>query len=144
MENEHTLVLIKPDAVVRGLVGKIIARFEEAGFKIDKMRFIEKPSKKLIDCHYGEHVYKPFYPDLLEVMMVGPVIAISFSNHNCSSVDCSPVAKARSMIGATNPLEAVPGTIRGDFCGHGPCNLVHASDSDESAQCELFIWFSSL
>lgn len=135
MEGKRTLVLLKPSAVERGLVGEIIKRFEQANLIIRKMvldRFSEETFKEL----YVEHKEKYFYHDIVSWMSSKPIIAIVLEGNG------NIIGKVRSLIGATNPLEAKPGTIRGDYSySLKPDNLVHASDSLESAERELKLFF---
>jgi nucleoside-diphosphate kinase len=134
---EQTLVLIKPDGVSRGYVGEIIRRIEAKGYTIVSMD-LRRAERPLLDAHYVEHVAKPFYPQLVEFMSSGPVVAAVVEGHRV-------VGAWRSMMGATDSTVAAPGTIRGDFgrdWGHGSTeNLVHGSDSLESAAREIGLWF---
>ena len=133
MSVEHTFVMVKPDGVARGLVGEVVSRLERKGLDLERIRklHIDEP---LARRHYAEHVEKPFFPDLLEFITSGPVVAMEWSGE-------SAVAVARSLMGPTNPASAPPGTIRGDFGLLVTCNIVHGSDSVESAQRELGIFF---
>ena len=133
MSVEHTFVMVKPDGVARGLVGEVVSRLERKGLDLEKVRklHIDEP---LARRHYAEHVEKPFFPDLLEFITSGPVVAMEWSGE-------SAVAVARSLMGPTNPASAPPGTIRGDFGLLVTFNIVHGSDSVESAQRELGIFF---
>lgn len=133
---ERTLVLIKPDAVRRGLVGEILGRFERKGLTIDAM-VLRTMDAQLADTHYAEHVEKPFYPPLKEFMTGGPLVALVLSGDSAIEV-------VRGMIGATDGRKAAPGTIRGDLSLSNRENLVHASDSPESAAREIEIWFPEL
>lgn len=134
--SERTLVVIKPDAVRRGLIGEIIARYERRGFSILAMdqRVIDGA---LSDAHYAEHVDKSFYPDLREFITGGPLVALVLEGD--SAVDV-----VRAMNGATDGRNAAPGTIRGDLSLSTSENLVHASDSADSAKSELDLWFPGL
>ncbi len=137
MDGDKTFVMIKPDGVRRRLIGKIIARFEDAGFKLMKMKLLTL-SRELASEHYAEHEGKPFYEDLLEFITSGPSIAILFQGDNA-------VKRVRALVGATNPEEAKSGTIRGDF-KENPLrsiteNIIHASDSDNSAKREISLFF---
>jgi nucleoside-diphosphate kinase len=132
---ERTLVLVKPDAVRRGLVGGIISRFERKGLTIDEMRL--RTMDALADEHYAEHVDKPFYPPLKEFMTSGPLVAMVLSGDQAIDV-------VRALTGATDGRKAAPGTIRGDFSLSNRENLVHASDSPESAKREIELWFPEL
>lgn len=128
-ETERTLILIKPDGIRRGLVGRIISRFEGAGFALVAMRLGELP-RETVEEFYGEHRGKPFYEPLVEMMSSAPVAAIVFERADA-------IARARQLVGATNPAEAAPGTIRADFGMDGRHNTVHASDSPASAEREI-------
>jgi nucleoside-diphosphate kinase len=133
---ERTLVLIKPDAVRRGLVGEIIGRFERKGLAIEAM-VLRTMDAALADEHYAEHVDKDFYPPLKEFMTGGPLVAMVLSGDQA-------IAVARALTGATDGRKAAPGTIRGDFSLSNRENLVHASDSPESAKREIALWFPEL
>jgi nucleoside-diphosphate kinase len=134
--DERTLVLIKPDAVRRGLVGEIISRFERKGLRIDAM-VARTMDAALADQHYAEHVDKPFYPPLKAFMTGGPLVAIVLSGDQAIEV-------VRGLIGATDGRKAAAGTIRGDLSLSNRENLVHASDSADSAKRELALWFPEL
>lgn len=133
METQSTFVMIKPDGVERRLVGEIIRRFEAKGLTIDDVRLVNV-DEALAREHYAEHVEKPFFSELLTFITRSPVVAIRLSGVEAVSV-------ARTMMGPTNPTTAAPGTIRGDFGLIITENLVHGSDSPESAERELGIWF---
>ena len=130
---ERTLVLIKPDAVRRGLVGEILSRFERKGLAIDAMVH-RTMDAALADEHYAEHVEKPFYPPLKEFMTGGPLVAAILSGDQAVEV-------VRTLVGVTDGRKAVAGTIRGDFSLSNRENLVHASDSPDSAKREIALWF---
>jgi nucleoside-diphosphate kinase len=130
----QTLVLLKPDAVERGLVGAIVSRFEAKGLRIARME-LRSLDAGVLARHYEEHVSKPFYPDLVTFMSRGPVVAMVV----VGPADTWEVV--RSMMGATNPVKAAPGTIRGDLGLEMTENLVHGSDSAESAAREIAIFF---
>lgn len=134
---EQTLVLIKPDGVKRNLIGEVIARCERKGYQVVKMRMVE-PSLELLAAHYAEHEGKSFYHSLLEFMSSGPVVAIALAGGRV-------IEGFRSLAGTTDPTTAAPGTIRGDLGRDWGTvvvqNLVHGSDSVESAQRELALWF---
>jgi nucleoside-diphosphate kinase len=130
---ENTLVLIKPDGVERGLIGEIIRRFESKTLKVAAMKLV-KPSRELIERHYEIHRGKPFFEPTVEYMSTGCVVALVLSGDNA-------IAIVRNMMGALDPLKAQPGTIRGDFTLSTRENLVHGSDSVESAKREIPIWF---
>jgi nucleoside-diphosphate kinase len=134
--NSRTLILVKPDAFERGLIGELIARFERKGLRIAAMRLI-RADTEIANRHYAEHVEKPFYGELVSFITRGPLVALVLEGTDA-------VTAARQLIGATDPLEAVPGSIRGDFATEVTFNLVHGSDSDESAEREISIWFPDL
>lgn len=131
---EQTLILIKPDGVQRGLVGTIISRFEQRGLKLVAMKFIQM-SRELAETHYAVHKERPFYNSLVDYIISGPVVAMVWEGKNA-------IAAARSTMGATNPVAAAPGTIRGDFGMEIGRNLVHGSDSPENAVTEVNLFFS--
>ncbi len=133
MAIESTFVMIKPDGVARGLVGEIIGRFERKGLELQRIRMLTF-DEALARHHYAEHVEKPFFPELLEFITSGPVVAMEWSGESAISV-------ARSLMGATDPNQAAPGTIRADFGLVVTTNLVHGSDGPESAVRELGIFF---
>jgi nucleoside-diphosphate kinase len=136
LENvERTLFLIKPDAMQRGLAGEIIARLERRGLKIVGMKLL-RITRELAERHYAEHVGKPFFPGLVEFITSAPVIAIAWEGKDAIRV-------VRATIGATNPVEAAPGTVRADFGLDKGRNLVHASDGPESAARELELFFGA-
>jgi nucleoside-diphosphate kinase len=132
---ERTLVLIKPDAVSRGLIGELISRFERKGLIIDAM-VLRTMDAELADRHYAEHVDKPFYPPLKEFMTSGPLVAMILSGDEAIDV-------VRALVGATDGRKAAAGTIRGDLSVSNRENLAHASDSPESAKREIPLWFPS-
>jgi nucleoside-diphosphate kinase len=134
--SERTLVLIKPDAVRRGLVGEIIGRFERKGLAVEAM-VLRTMSPELADQHYAEHVEKPFYPPLKDFMTGGPLVAAVLSGDQAIEV-------VRALVGATDGRKAAAGTIRGDLSLSNRENLVHASDSPDSAKRELALWFADL
>ena len=127
--------MIKPDAFARGLSGEIIARFERRGFTLRGVRLL-RVTEELAGQHYEEHVGKPFYPELVEFITSGPVIAMVIEGP-------AAVSTVRTMMGATNPLDSAPGTIRGDFALEIGLNIIHGSDSPESAEREIAVYFSS-
>jgi nucleoside-diphosphate kinase len=131
--SSRSLVLIKPDAVRRGLVGEILRRFERKGLVIEAM-VLRTMDAELADEHYADHVDKPFYPPLKEFMTSGPLVAMVLAGDEVIEV-------VRTMIGATDGRKAAAGTIRGDLSLSNRENLVHASDSPESAKRELQLWF---
>jgi nucleoside-diphosphate kinase len=130
---EKTFVMLKPDAVKRKLVGRIIQRFEDKGFEILDMKMMTI-SQELAERHYGEHKGKDFYEKLVNFITSGRVVAMVIEGKNAISI-------VRKMIGKTNPLEAEAGTIRGDFAYSTPDNIIHASDSKESAEKEIKLFF---
>ena len=132
---EQTLILVKPDGVQRGLIGQIIGRFEQRGLQLVGMKFIQM-SPELAAEHYGVHQGKPFYEGLVSYIVSGPIVAMVWQGKNA-------VAAARGTMGATNPVNAAPGTIRGDLAIEIGRNLVHGSDSPENAEKEVSL-FSSL
>ncbi|KAM4066621.1 nucleoside diphosphate kinase domain-containing protein [Hirsutella rhossiliensis] len=131
--NERTFIAVKPDGVRRGLVGNIISRFENRGFKLVAMKLIH-PSKEHMQEHYQDLKTKPFFNDLVDFMSSGPVCAMVWEGLDV-------VKTGRVMLGATDPLASAPGTIRGDFAIHLGRNVCHGSDSVESAQKEIKQWF---
>jgi nucleoside-diphosphate kinase len=131
---DRTLILVKPDAFARGLTGEIIARFERKGLRISALKLM-KMDRALAERHYAEHSDKPFFGELVEFITSGPLVAMVLHGREA-------VTAARQVIGATNPLEAAPGSIRGDFAIETGTNLVHGSDSDESAAREIELFFS--
>jgi len=133
---ERTLVLIKPDAVARGLVGEVIARFERKGLRIAAVKSLTA-TEEIANQHYAEHSEKPFFGELVEFITGGPLVALVLEGPNA-------VTAARQLIGATDPVEADAGSIRGEFGTEVTFNLVHGSDSDESAEREIGIWFPEL
>ena len=132
---ERTLVLVKPDGVQRQLVGRILARYEERGLSIVGLKLVQV-DRALAERHYAVHKGKPFFEGLVAFITSGPLVAIALEGPNA-------IAMVRTMNGATKPVEAAPGTIRGDLAVEMGQNLVHASDSAESAATELDIWFSA-
>jgi len=130
---EHTYVMVKPDGVARGLVGDVVSRFERKSLTLEKMRMLTI-SKEMAGLHYAEHTEKPFFGELVDFITSGPVVAMEWSGESAVSV-------ARTLMGGTNPAEAAPGTIRGDFGVVITHNLVHGSDSVASAERELEIFF---
>ena len=135
MAVERTLVLIKPDAVQRGLAGEILSRFERRGLAIREARLVQV-DRELAEKHYAEHAEKPFFGELVEFITSGPVVVAKVTGNDA-------VAALRGLMGATNPIEATPGSIRGDFATLIGENAVHGSDSPESAERELNLFFGS-
>ena len=132
-QKERTYIMIKPDGVQRGLVGKIIQRFEDKGFKIVGLKLVT-PSKSLLEQHYKDLATKPFFPGLVEYVGSGPVCAMVWDGTDA-------VKTGRKMLGETRPFESAPGTIRGDFAIDVGRNIIHGSDSVESANHEIGLWF---
>ena len=130
---ERSLVFVKPDAVKRGLIGEVISRFEKKGFKIIGIKMIQF-TKELSDKHYEEHINKPFYPNLLKYILLGPVVVFVVEGKDCVQI-------IRQMMGATKPTDALPGTIRGDFANDVTQNIIHGSDSIERAKKEIKLFF---
>jgi nucleoside-diphosphate kinase len=130
---ERTFVMIKPDGVRRGLVGECVRRFEQRGLKLVEMRLLT-PSRELAEAHYGAHRDKPFFPGVVQFITSGPVVAMILEGE-------SAIGAVRQMVGATRPLEAAPGSIRGDFALNVGENIVHASDGPETAAEEMRLWF---
>ena len=131
---ERTFVMVKPDGVKRGLIGEVIKRIEQKGLKIVAMKMIEV-SKELAEKHYAEHKEKPFFQNLISYITSGPVVAMVVEGKEAVKV-------MRNLVGKTNPIEASPGTIRGDLAMDIGRNVVHASDSIESAEREISLFFS--
>ncbi len=136
MATEQTLILVKPDGVQRRLVGEVIARIERKGYRIEALELITL-GRATAEEHYGEHVDKPFFGELVEFITSGPLVAMCVSGDDA-------IAGMRQIMGATNPLEASPGSIRGDFATVIGENIVHGSDSPESARRELSLFFPDL
>lgn len=130
---EQTYIMVKPDGVQRGLVGDIIARFEKRGFKLVALK-LARPSKEHLETHYEDLKSKKFFPGLIEYMLSGPVCCMVWEGLDA-------VKTGRKMLGATNPLDSEPGTIRGDFCTDVGRNICHGSDAVDSAQKEIALWF---
>jgi nucleoside-diphosphate kinase len=130
---ERTFIMIKPDGVQRGLVGPIISRFETKGFKLVGMK-LTAPGKEMFEKHYSDLSSKGFFAGLVAYASSGPVVAMVWEGHNV-------VATGRKMLGATRPDDSAPGTIRGDFCIDVGRNVIHGSDSVDSANKEIELWF---
>ena len=135
MAVERTLILIKPDAIERALAGEILSRFERRGLAIRAARLL-RVERDLAERHYDEHREKPFFGELVGFITSGPTLALVLEGESAISV-------ARATVGATNPTQAAPGTIRGDLALAMPNNLVHGSDSPESAEREIGLWFAA-
>ncbi|MCR4736087.1 MAG: nucleoside-diphosphate kinase [Treponema sp.] len=125
--------MLKPGVVNRRLVGEILERLEKKGLKIIGLKMVH-PTKELAETHYAEHKGKPFFDGLVDYLVSGPVIAMVLQAEDC-------VVLTRKLVGKTKPVDAEPGTIRGDYCSHTSRNIIHASDSDESAEREIKLWF---
>ena len=130
---ERTYLMIKPDGVQRGICGGIVSRFEKKGLKLVAMKLMVIP-KEVAENHYGEHKERPFFPSLINYITSGPVLAMVWEGESAVSV-------CRNMMGKTNPKESAPGTIRGDYGMQTGMNIIHGSDSVESAEREISIFF---
>ena len=135
MHQERTFIAIKPDGVQRGFISEIIGRFERKGFKLVALKQLI-PSKELAQKHYGVHKDRPFFSDLVDFISSGPVVAMVWEGEGV--ISCS-----RNMIGATKPLEADPGTIRGDLAVNIGRNIIHGSDGPDTASFEINLWFNN-
>jgi nucleoside-diphosphate kinase len=135
-DGSRTLVLVKPDAFERGLTGEVLARFERKGLRIVALRQL-RIDEEFAGRHYEEHTEKPFFGELVDFITRGPLVAAVLEGRDA-------VNATRQLIGATNPLEAAPGSIRGDFALEVTFNLVHGSDSEDSAEREIALWFPEL
>lgn len=133
MALERTFVMVKPDGVQRNLIGEIVTRFEKKGFKLVSAKLMSV-GQALAEEHYGEHKERPFFGELVGFITSSPVFAMVWEGDNV-------IATARNMMGKTNPADAAPGTIRGDFGVSVGMNIIHGSDSAESAQREIGLWF---
>lgn len=132
---EQTFIIIKPEAVARGLVGEILKRFEQKGLSIVRLK-VDQVSEEVARVHYGHHADKPFFPGLLQAITAGPAVMAILSGPNA-------IAHVRNLIGATDPLKAAPGSIRGDFAVENPYNMVHASDAPDTAAAEIERFFGN-
>lgn len=130
---EKTFIMVKPDGVQRGLIGEIVSRFEKKGFQLVSAKLMSV-STELAEKHYAEHKEKPFFGELVEFITSGPVFAMVWQGNNI-------ISTARQMMGKTNPADALPGTIRGDYGVNVSMNIIHGSDSPESAEREIALWF---
>ena len=130
---ERTFLMVKPDGVRRGLVGEIISRFENKGYKLVELKMLT-PSKELAEAHYAVHRGKPFFDGVVAFITSGPVVATVWEGDNVIEV-------SRKLIGATKPTESNPGTIRGDYANTTEQNLIHGSDASETAATEIKLWF---
>lgn len=135
MAIERTFIMVKPDGVSRGLIGEVVSRFEQKGLRLEQIRSLQI-DEAMARIHYAEHVEKPFFGELVEFITSGPVVAMEWSGE-------SAIGVARALMGATDPKQAAPGTIRGDFGLMVTHNIVHGSDSPESAERELAIFFEN-
>lgn len=133
---QRTVILVKPDAFERGLTGEVLRRLESKGLRIVALRLLQA-DEEIANRHYAEHTDKPFFGELVAFITGGPLVAAVLEG-------VEAVAAARQLIGATNPIEAAPGSIRGDYAVEVTFNMVHGSDSDESAAREIEIWFPDL
>lgn len=131
---EKTFIMVKPDGVQRNLVGEIVSRFEAKGFNLVGAKLMNV-SRELAEKHYAEHKERPFFGELVDFITSGPVFAMVWEGNNV-------ISTARNMMGKTNPADAAPGTIRGDFATSVGMNIIHGSDSPESAAREIGLWFS--
>ena len=138
MDSQRIFILVKPDGVERGLVGEILGRIEAKGYKLEDLRYM-RAKEEVLRVHYAHLADKPFFPEIVRYMTRGPVVAAVFSGANV-------IEGVRALAGATNPTQAVPGSIRGDLArewGHGNIeNLIPASDSEENAEKEISLWFN--
>ncbi len=133
MQRERTYIMIKPDGVQRGLIGSIVSRFEQKGFKLVASK-LAQPGKEMFEKHYADLAGKPFFNGLVEYAASGPVFCMVWEGNNA-------VLTGRKMLGATKPFDSNPGTIRGDYCIDVGRNICHGSDSVESANAEIALWF---
>lgn len=133
MTTERTFIAIKPDGVQRGLVGEVLGRFERKGFKLVALRQLV-PGRSLAEAHYGVHRERPFFAELVDFITSGPVVAMVWEGEGV-------ISSARKLIGATKPLEAEPGTIRGDLATAVSRNVIHGSDGPDTAAFEINLWF---
>ena len=130
---ERTYIMVKPDGVERRLTGEILRRFENRGLRLVGLKLLV-PARETAEAHYAVHREKPFYNDLVEFVTSGPVVAMVWEGKDAIKI-------ARQMIGATKPLDATPGTIRGDYTADVMSNLIHGSDAPETAEAEIALWF---
>jgi nucleoside-diphosphate kinase len=133
---EQTLILVKPDAFARGLTGEILSRFENKGLKIVALKLVDTP-RETAETHYAEHAERPFFGELVDFIVSGALVALILEGQDA-------IKAARQLIGATDPLEAATGSIRGDYAIEIGTNMVHGSDSPESAAREIGVWFPEL
>ncbi|MGA3513430.1 nucleoside-diphosphate kinase, partial [Lactiplantibacillus plantarum] len=130
---EKTFLMVKPDGVQRNLIGEIVSRFEKKGFQLVGAKLMNV-SREMAEQHYAEHKERPFFGELVDFITSGPVFAMVWQGNNV-------ISTARSMMGKTNPADAASGTIRGDFATSVGMNIIHGSDSPESAEREIALWF---
>lgn len=133
MKTQRTLLIVKPDGVARGLVGELLVRVERKGYRIERMKTLTM-TREFAEKHYAEHKGRPFYDDLIEYITEGPVVVAVISGENA-------IENVRVIMGPTDPLEATPGSIRGAYATSVTRNLVHGSDSEESAEREIALFF---
>lgn len=133
---ENTLIIIKSDGVKRGLIGSIIKRIEDKGFEIAQAKLCS-PNRELLEMHYEEHKGKPYFENLIEYMLEGPIMVMNVKGKDVISI-------LRLMIGDKDPLKALPGTIRGDYAFSVTKNIIHGLDSRENAEREISIWFKNM
>ncbi len=133
---ERTFLMIKPDGVKRGLVGEIISRFERKGYTLVALDHVSA-SRETVEAHYAVHRDKPFFNGVVDFILSGPVVTMVWEGNDIVSI-------ARKLMGATKPVDAVPGTIRGDYSNSTEQNLIHGSDSVENALAEIALWYPSL
>ncbi|GEB32722.1 MULTISPECIES: nucleoside-diphosphate kinase [Brevibacillus] len=132
---EKTFLMVKPDGVQRNLIGEIVSRFEKKGYQLVGAKLMTV-SRELAEEHYAEHKERPFFGELVDFITSGPVFAMVWQGNNV-------ISTARAMMGKTNPVDAASGTIRGDFATSVGMNIIHGSDSPESAEREIGLWFSA-
>ncbi|KQL49296.1 MULTISPECIES: nucleoside-diphosphate kinase [Brevibacillus] len=132
---EKTFLMVKPDGVQRNLIGEIVSRFEKKGYQLVGAKLMTV-SRELAEEHYAEHKERPFFGELVDFITSGPVFAMVWQGNNV-------ITTARAMMGKTNPVDAASGTIRGDFATSVGMNIIHGSDSPESAEREIGLWFSA-
>jgi len=132
---EKTFIMVKPDGVQRNLIGEIVSRFEKKGFTLVGAKLMTV-SRELAEQHYAEHKERPFFGELVDFITSSPVFAMVWEGNNV-------IATARNMMGKTNPADAAPGTIRGDYATSVGMNIIHGSDSPESAEREINLWFGA-
>lgn len=133
-QNERTFIAVKPDGVQRGLVGEVIRRFEQRGYKLVAIKMLTA-TKQQVEEHYADLSSRSFFPGLVSYFMSGPIVAMVWEGRNS-------IKGGRALVGATNPNDSLPGSIRGDFCIDVGRNLIHGSDGPESAQKEIAHWFT--